>query len=617
MKLEKILEVLNSFEKNAFLKIVENLKAKDPINLVEVDKILESTSKDLKTIDSINISKVFNLLSSEFSEYIESEFTNRTSQLDILIDIFIREGNCMMKLDWFGRLYEKELDSLNHKIEEFQKIIEDEKSEITEQRQRDYRIYKQCLFTAYHNDEENNQESKITRDEQSILITLSQQLGLSQEEIKKINYLILPAKKQNIETVIKDLTTLGIIFYSKKTNTIFVADEIVTILRKVRGKELSDKFFRRVLKALREPQINMICKKHGVDWKEQSLENKIKQIINNGISIKDVLSEDIYKDGTILSDKKKYLNDFFDNILKIQPSIKGTLIEDKIDNLIKYYEEIERDEKVSISIDGYEKLLLDIKESLPKTNEILRMEFEFQEEHVLSSSFLLDFNIKPRDVLEIIPTENLIILCTERDIKTRGDIISNILENYKDAENLYLENYENIGFRNFNELKNNRIDVKEADLGCKFEEITKNIFSKLGFKVDEELRNSVNSKNDKIDIILNIGNNEVILVECKTIKESGYNKFSFVSRQLKSYANHLERNNYKVIKSLLVAPDFSDEFVKECGLEYELNLSLITASSLLKILNGFKNSKLKIFPYNLLMRDVLIQEDRVLKAIDK
>ena len=72
-----------------------------------------------------------------------------------------------------------------------------------------------------------------------------------------------------------------------------------------------------------------------------------------------------------------------------------------------------------------------------------------------------------------------------------------------------------------------------------------------------------------------------------------------------------------MVKSLLIAPEFSDDFIKDCGLEYELNLSLITASSLMKILLGFKNSKMKVFPHNLLMRDVLIQEDRVLKAIGR
>lgn len=72
-----------------------------------------------------------------------------------------------------------------------------------------------------------------------------------------------------------------------------------------------------------------------------------------------------------------------------------------------------------------------------------------------------------------------------------------------------------------------------------------------------------------------------------------------------------------VVKFLLVAPDFSDEFVKDCGLEYELNLSLITAATLKKIAEGFKGSKHKSFPHNLLLRDVMIQKDRVLKAIER
>jgi hypothetical protein len=76
--------------------------------------------------------------------------------------------------------------------------------------------------------------------------------------------------------------------------------------------------------------------------------------------------------------------------------------------------------------------------------------------------------------------------------------------------------------------------------------------------------------------------------------------------------------NCEVIKSLLIAPEFSDDFVNECGLEYELNLSLITAESLLKIYYAFKNSeKHNQLPYKLLMRDVLIQEERIIKAISK
>ncbi len=616
MKLEKILDNLNSLEKNSFLKIIDNIISDKPANSKEIDKILNDASGDLKAMDSLNISKVFNLIKTEFSEYLSQEFLNTASQIGILTDIIVRDGNCIMKQDWLSRLYETELKLLTKKIKNFEAEISNEKTSLDAARQRDYKIYRSCVNTAYTNDDLNNQERKITFDEQTILNTLSSELELSNEEIKQINYMIIPLTQLSIDTVISELKNLGVIFYSKKTNMIYVADEMVTLLRKLKGKKVADKFFRRVLRHIREPQINLVCRKHNIDWK-QPLDLKIKGIINEGISFAGILATDIHKDDTSVTDKKKFINDLCDNKLKISPSLKGATIEDKLDNLIAYFDEIEADDKVGISIDGYEKLLLELNETLPKTKEILRKEFELQEENVMQSSYLLDYNIKPIDVLELIPESDLDKFCGKYSIKSRGDIVSNILENYKDAENLYLENYHSVAHRDLATLKENGIAVKESELGILFEDLTKKIFTKLGFTVDEKLRKKINTAKDKIDIVLTVSETEIILVECKSVKESGYNKFSSVSRQLKSYMSLAEKNQLKVIKSLLIAPEFSDDFIKDCGLDYELNLSLITATSLSRILDGFKTSKHKSLPHNLLMRDVLIQEDRIIKAIGK
>jgi hypothetical protein len=616
MKLEKILEQLNSFEKNSFLKIIDNILSNNPKNAKEVDKILTDNSRDLKNMDNINVSKVFYLLQDEFTEYIQKEFVDTSSQLDILTDLLIRDGKCIMKQEWFARLYEKELLEFETKLNSFRIAIESDKSEIDAVRIRDYKIYRSCLGIAYNNDKANNLDNKITKDELSILLVLSEQLGLSQEEIKLVSYLILPITKNKIDNVINELKTSGVIFYSKKTNTIYIADEIVRIIRKIRGKSVADKYFRRVLRLIREPQINIICRKHNLDWR-LPLESKIKNIINAGVSFSEVMAKDIHKDKANLTEKKHFLNEFCDKELGINPALKGITLEDKINNLIKYFEEIEQDDKVGISIDGYEKLLADLNEILPKFNAELKKEFEFQDENVLNSQYLLSYNLKPRDILEMISIGDLSLFIKTIQIKSRGDLITNILENYKDSANLYLENYTEIGFRNLAALKENGIVIKESELGLKFEELTKNIFTQLGFNVDETLRKQLNTDKDKIDIVVNLGNNELILIECKSIKDSGYNKFSSVSRQLKSYSKLATINNYKVIKSLLVAPEFTTEFIKDCGLDYELNLSLITASTLSRILIGFKESKHIQFPHNLLMRDVLIQEDRILAAIEK
>jgi len=614
MKLEKILDKLGSLEKNSFIKIIDNIIAKNPRSAKEVERILSSSDKGLKSVDNQNIANIFNLISSEFTLQIISEFEEANSQLDILIDIIIRDGNCIMKQDWFSRLYENELKKLKGKIKNLNAALESDKSDLSEGRKRDYRIYKSCLATAYSNDLANNREAKVTSDELSIILTLSKELSLSQEEIKLINYSILPVHKHDIQDVINHLKNIGIVFYSKKENTIYIADEMVSLLRKVRGKQVADKFYRRTLRLQREPVINQIGRIHNID-RNLTITQKIEEIIKEGISFTTLLSEDIHKEGTTLTDRKKALNELCEKGLAI-PNLKGSTLEEKIASLIDYFEAVEKDEKVGISLDGFDKLLSELNQSLPKLNKELKEQFQLQDEFVLTADFLLDYNIKPRDILDLISKADISKFIKDNGIKQRGDDVLNILEHYKDVENLYLENYENVAFRNLNVLKENGITIKESELGLKFEELTKSIFKGLAFNVDDKFKNQLNTSKDMMDILLNLGNDEIIIVECKTVKEKGYNKFSSVSRQLKSYQNLALKNNLRIVKILLVAPEFSDDFVYDCEMDTEMNLSLITASTLSKVFEAYKNSRYNEFPH-VLFRDIVINEERIIKALSK
>ena len=614
MKLEKILDKLGSLEKNSFIKIIDNIISKNPKESKKVEKILSSYDKGLKSIDNQNIAKIFALTSNEFQESIKSEFQEITSQLDILIDIIIRDGNCIMKQDWFSRLYETEIKKIKGKIKVLNTDFESDKSELSESRKRDYKIYKSCLSTAYFNDQENNREAKVTSDELSIILTLSKQLGLSQEEIKLINYSILPVEKLDIQEVIKGLKNIGVIFYSNKESTIYVADEMVRVLRKIRKKEVAGKYFRRTLKLLKEPIINQISKDHNIDRK-LSYSEKIEKIIKEGVSFTDLLLSGIYKTGITLTEKKKTLNELCEKSLNIN-NLKGSTLDDKIISLVSYFDDIERDEKVGISLDGFNKLLTELNISLPKFNKQIREQFQLQDEFVLKADFLLDYNIKPTDILDLIDKKDRVNFIKSNGIRQRGEDILNILEHYKDVENLYLENYENVAYRNLNLLKENGIVIKESELGLKFEELTSNIFKGLGFNVDEKFKSKLNTKKDMMDILLNLNNQEIIIIECKTSKERGYNKFSSVSRQLKSYQNLALKNDLRIVKILLVAPEFSDDFVTDCEMDTEMNLSLITASTLSNIFEAFKVSKYNEFPH-VLFRDVVINEVRILKALSK
>ena len=154
MKIEKVLEKLNSFEKNSFLKVIDqiiNPEAK-PKYLQQINQVLSDSSTDLKSADNSNIAKIFELVTDEFETVIKLEFSNIDSQFDVLCDILIRDGNCIMKQEWFAQLYHAELKKLNMKIKAFKRMIDEESYEIDRNRRRDYIIYRECLKTAYYND---------------------------------------------------------------------------------------------------------------------------------------------------------------------------------------------------------------------------------------------------------------------------------------------------------------------------------------------------------------------------------------------------------------------------------------------------------------------------------
>ncbi|MCP9237409.1 hypothetical protein [Lewinella sp. JB7] len=612
MKISDILNQVNTFEKNNFLRVIDQIIVEKPKNYKKVENILSQIDGQIKNADNLSVESVFDLVSDEYQQCIYEQFQNTTNQLDIVVDILIRDGNSLMSREWLLKLYDRELKSIRAKVKDLLHLLEGEDSE----RVRDYRIYRKCVEVAYTNDEGNNRDKKVTADEQSILTVLVDELELSHEEVKLINYSVVPITKLDIDELISFLVKAGVIFYSKKSHQVYVPDEIVAILRVIRGKEVPDKIYMRVLKALKPSCVNTVAKKHNIQYK-LSPEEKYKQIIAEGVNFKKMLLLGIHKPGTTKTERKKVLNDLIENKLKIKDRIPGASLEDKISNFVQYLNEKDKEDNISISLHGYNKLLSDLHSIIPKFDSMVRSEFELQESVALDSNTLLRHGLKPLDILYIIDQEDIKGFCTFKGISTRGDEIVNILDSYRDVKNLYLENYISISNRDINTLKSNNIQIKESELGVQYEFLTKQIFINFKLDVDEKLRARLNTSKDKIDILINLGNEEIIIVECKTKKDKKFSTYSSASRQIKAYKSLAEKNGYKVVKTFIVAPSFSDDFVNECGLDYDLNLSLITSESLIEIHAAFQESKLDEFPYKILLRDVLIDSTRVVRSITK
>jgi len=196
------------------------------------------------------------LLRDEYTEHLKHGIRFSNFQIELVVEIFIRDGNQIMARDWFDRLYKKSLKNLNSQIKSIRTQIEKDKTDISSERKRDYIIFKNCVDTAYNNDIENNREQKLSWEEKSILHTLSKSLDLSREEQKAITYSIIPPKKFNVDDVINELKETGIVFFNRKSNNIFIPDEIIYLLRKILEIELPFKYLRRILRHLKDSEIN-------------------------------------------------------------------------------------------------------------------------------------------------------------------------------------------------------------------------------------------------------------------------------------------------------------------------------------------------------------------------
>ena len=572
---------------------------------------LEKSTDAEHFVKTFNRPEIYKKYQSELQKSLQNDVF-----LDILSDIVVRDGNCIMSRDWLKILIEKEIKSIKERIKYFQEILKMKNRDIESKRIRDYRIFLNCTKMAFNNDITVGNEARITSDEWTILFALKNELDLSSDEYRTLLYLAIgncELEKTDIDESIKKLRESGIGFYKKSQQNIYIPDEIINMLREIKGISLAEKYTRRIIKCLDDKQINKIKKNHGIKEKERY--EKIESIIKKGVSIKKILNDEIFDDDTKENEKKKMLFDIIENKLEIHLASYGKTVDERIERLIAYFKNLDKDVNIGISRDGFERMLLDLRK-IKNLEKLVRTEFEIEQKVELNSETLLDYNIRPKDILYLIPLDELKSFCANRKISYRGkNIINCILASYRESENIYIENYVLIANNDINGLKNNGIEIKSKDIGLAFENTTKAIFKRLSLNVNEELKKRINSKRDKADIILDLGNQEIIIVECKSTKNQ-YSKFTSVIRQVKSYAQLYKRNGFNIKGIIIVSSCFTDDFIHECDTFYDLHVTLIEAPTLINIYEEFKQSKLNVFPVKL-FRHGLLQEDVILKALKK
>ncbi len=458
-----------------------------------------------------------------------------------------------------------------------------------------------------------NREAKVTDDERTILNTLAERLGLSNDEAFAIENIIIPMPAGDVHGAINYLKEIGVIFISKRRSEVIIPDEIVSMLHKIKQKELADKHVLRILRSLSDAELSNILRAHDQKSHGVPRSEKIHFIKHSGASIRSVLSRDIFSKETI-KQRKERLRALIDE-LGIQTIKLGKTLDDRIDIIISALNECVDAEFQVLSASGFKELVLSLSETNPPVIDRLRGEFEIEDTETLDPERLRALNISSIDILYMYSNDEIRGIRDSLNLSKRINPRTAILESFASANDKLIEDFEILASRDMAGLADAGIVIKEADIGQKFEEVTKTIFEQLGLNVDEDLRKLINSSKDKADIIISIGSDDVIVGEVKSFKNGDYAKYSSTSRQVKSYVNRCEANGNRVAQVLIVAPSFSPDFIISAEMDTDINISLLEAKGLKNILTAFNSKRKPNFPAKLLTKGGLLKADLIAKAI--
>jgi len=505
-------------------------------------QLAKSVSKidgQIKNASGSEITSLFLLVSSYFKNEIQEQIAMSGAQIALLINIITRDGNSIARTSWIETLYNKEWYELVKLSKELQAEIDLSENSEGFSRGTQLSIYKDCLKVAFFNDEKNNREAKITDDERSILNTLADRLSISMDEASAIEHIVDPIPQNNVLDGLNVLREMGVLFINRKRSEVFVADEVVAILNKIQGKEVANKHTLRILRSLSDAELSNILKHYGKKIRGVERTEKIQTIIHSRIAIRHILHRDIFNPDENQNQRKERLKvliaDLDLNIDKI-----GTTLDDRIDVIINRLNHSSSDEFEVLSAAGFKELYSTLQIHFPELDELLKNEFELEGNENLDTDKLRALSITPVDILYLLNNAQIKIVRNKMSLSKRGNARQLILESFANANSKLIENYSALAKRDLASLKASGIEISEAEIGVKFEEITKEIFETLNLVVDEDIRKAINTTKDKADIIISLSDNDVIIGEAKTCKNGDFAKYSTTSRQVKAYVTRCE-----------------------------------------------------------------------------
>jgi hypothetical protein len=614
MKLNQVLSLVNQVEKSKFITSLDKLCLDAAKNNKALAKKIDNIDGQIKNASGSEITQLYFAVRDFYKVSVKEQILMNSAQINLLVNILSRDGNCVARISWIENLYAKEWNILQSLAKELQAEIKASDSDSPNDRSKALSIYHACMSEAYTNDTRNNRDSKITDDERGILNVLSAHLALTTDECAALEHLVDTIPKDGVLEALNILRDMGVVFISKKRQEVFVPDEIVELLNEIQGKDSADKHRLRLLRTFSDAELSNVLKAHGRKIRGIDRADKIHTIIHSGLNAQELLAADMHAPEDNQNQRKDRLKQLIAD-LEIDTDKLGTTLDERIHLIITSLANATEKEFDSLSASGFKELMKTLEEHFPTIVKVIKTQFELEENEVVDTEKLRALSITPYDILYLLSNEEVKTVRDSMRLSKRGNPRFSILECFANATDKLIDNYDLLAKRDVNGLREVGADVAEAEIGVKFEEVTKAIFEILDLNIDEEVRKEINTSKDKADIIISLSDDDIIIGEAKTCKSGDFAKYSTTSRQVKAYVSRAESLGKRVAQVLIIAPSFSDDFIESAEMDTEVNISLLEAKGLKLILDAFKSKRNPKFSAKLLTKGGLLKAELIAKTI--
>lgn len=614
MKLNQVLSIVNQVEKSKFITSLDRLCLDAAKNNKALAKKIDNIDGQIKNASGSEITQLYFAVRDFYKVSVKEQILMNSAQINLLVNILSRDGNCVARISWIESLYTREWRILQSLAEELQTEIMACNSNSPTDRSKALSIYHKCMIEAYTNDKRANRDAKITDDERGILNVLSAQLGLTSDECAALEHLVDNIPKGGVLDALNILRDMGVVFISRKRQEIFVPDEIVQLLNDIQGKDSADKHRLRLLRTFSDAELSNVLKAHGRKIRGICRADKIHTIIHSGLKAQELLATDMHSPEDNQNQRKDRLKQLIVD-LEIDTDKLGTTLDERIQVIITSLANATEKEFNSLSASGFKELLKTLEAHFPTIIKVIRTQFELEDNEVIDTEKLRALSVTPYDILYLLSNDEVKTVRDSMELTKRGNPRFSILECFANATDKLIDNYDALARRDVNTLRQVGSEVAETDIGIKFEEVTKAIFEILDLSIDEDLRKEINTSKDKADIIISLSDDDIIIGEAKTCKSGDFAKYSTTSRQVKAYVTRAESIGKRVAQVLIIAPSFSNDFIESAEMDTEVNISLLEAKGLKLILDAFKSKRNPKFSAKLLTKGGLLKAELIAKTI--